>query len=528
MRVFFLFATLSAWTVICEVPGSTVDINVQDLALKNIVVFRDRAEIKRTLNAELRKGVNQLNIRLKSLRNRKDELEKERNVLLDRKNIYTSRQKTLDLMLEKAADTLAENDNVEIAKAQMDNLFNLHYDRSLAVQSELRELSNKLTELQRKLDEVQADTNKLRRSQEQRRSLRVQLEASNATKAQLELTYHVKNAFWIPYYDVRVNKGENAPNASLSLTYFGGIKQRSGEDWNDAKIMLSTAQPAESITPPKLGTLRASIKKDEPSVVYAYGAPAPAAAPMALEYKSVVNECALNSNGNCMDYDGEAPQLQQQTSSADKQAFATTFAIPDRHTIPTGSDEHKVIIARLTFDATLHSDCFPSKSTNVFVSARVANNSTYPLLGGDASIYVDGAFSSKTAFSGAVTGDRFDLPLGVDEGMKVLYRPAREYHTKKVLLKNTKWNETTVLTVHEKIPLSTDASLTVNILAPELSNSANATEIDPATPEPGARLDENNNLAWTVELAADEEKELAVKWEVQSPVNKTVEYNDEL
>ncbi|KAH7697591.1 Protein F37C4.5 a [Aphelenchoides avenae] len=452
-------------------------------------------------------------------------------------------------MLEKAADTLAENDNVEIAKAQMDNLFNLHYDRSLAVQSELRELSNKLTELQRKLDEVQADTSKLRRNQEQSRSLRVQLEASSATKAQLEVTYHVKNAYWIPYYDVRVNKGENAPNASLSLTYFGGIKQRSGEDWNDAKIMLSTAQPAESITPPKLGTLRASIKKEEPTVAYPYGGygggPAPAAAPAAtteaLMYKSVVNECADNGNGNCLDYDAEAPQLQQQTSSADKQAFATTFAIPDRHTVPTGSDEHKVIIARLTFDATLHSDCFPSKSTNVFVSARVANNSTYPLLGGDASIYVDGAFSSKAAFSGAVTGDRFDLPLGVDEGIKVLYRPAREYHTKKnetnvevktheqkIVLKNTKWNETTVLTVHEKIPLSTDASLTVNILAPELSNSANAIKTDPATLEPGARLDENNNLAWTVELAADAEKELAVKWEVQSPVNKTVEYNDEL
>ena len=39
---------------------------------------------------------------------------------------------------------------------------------------------------------------------------------------------------------------------SLQITYFGLITQKTGEDWKDAKIFLSTAQPSVGGEVPEL------------------------------------------------------------------------------------------------------------------------------------------------------------------------------------------------------------------------------------------------------------------------------------
>ena len=46
----------------------------------------------------------------------------------------------------------------------------------------------------------------------------------------------------------------------LQIQYYGMVQQATGEDWDDAKLCLSTAMPSVGGTVPELGTQRLSFK----------------------------------------------------------------------------------------------------------------------------------------------------------------------------------------------------------------------------------------------------------------------------
>src|SRR6266700_4139079 len=60
------------------------------------------------------------------------------------------------------------------------------------------------------------------------------IEAEAATRAEVELTYHVPGASWQPLYDLGLS-GDR-----LSVSYLGQVTQRTGEDWPAVPLTLST------------------------------------------------------------------------------------------------------------------------------------------------------------------------------------------------------------------------------------------------------------------------------------------------
>ncbi|MEQ1894638.1 MAG: mucoidy inhibitor MuiA family protein, partial [Planctomycetota bacterium] len=63
----------------------------------------------------------------------------------------------------------------------------------------------------------------------------------------LELEYLVSNAGWEPYYDLRAKKDL----ATVELAYRARIFQNTGEDWSEAEVLLSTAQPQRGAQGPE-------------------------------------------------------------------------------------------------------------------------------------------------------------------------------------------------------------------------------------------------------------------------------------
>ncbi len=84
--------------------------------------------------------------------------------------------------------------------------------------------------------------------------------ASNTEgEAELQLSYIVPNASWFPVYDLRVDYGE----ATATLTTYGIIQQKTGEDWGDVLLSLSTASPTFSTDTVKLSSWRIRQKDTE-------------------------------------------------------------------------------------------------------------------------------------------------------------------------------------------------------------------------------------------------------------------------
>jgi hypothetical protein len=51
----------------------------------------------------------------------------------------------------------------------------------------------------------------------------------------------VGDASWSPLYDLYATSEDGKPSKSVSLHYRVNLQQRTGEDWNDAKLILSTS-----------------------------------------------------------------------------------------------------------------------------------------------------------------------------------------------------------------------------------------------------------------------------------------------
>uniref|UniRef100_A0A914ELR8 Protein F37C4.5 n=1 Tax=Acrobeloides nanus TaxID=290746 RepID=A0A914ELR8_9BILA len=562
--------------VLPEQPiASTQNLQAKDLSLKSITVFNDRAEVKREFQVTLKAGLNEVRVEnvatsiesesiridgrgpgtihevqfkeeparqdeidsdhVKQLVQKLKEFEDKKAGLGDRKETFSNRLKALDTLTtnfgkSNESATLKFDDSTETS---LEKLFDYHEKKNIEIRAKIREYEKEIKHIDEDIQKTNNEINQLRASRHWKRSILLLLEAAeDGTKIDLELAYQVYNARWTPSYDVRVQTGDKADGVKLKISYFGNIQQDSGEDWKDVELILSTAQPRLGGMLPKLGTLNAQFYRPPP--------PPPERAMFEnLSYARYDQERVVRS---CM-----VPQLdmheklQHVEYTAEENVLSTTFTVPQRKTIPSDPSEHKVTIATMELDAILHYDVVPKKNTNAFLTAAVLNTSVYPLLTGQASIYLNNSFSTKTSIGPVYAGEKFDCPLGVDPSIKVQYKPVHKYqqqlgllnksssttNEQKIIVKNTK-RDGVLLTIHEHIPKSTDEKIKIKLFTPEVKPGINHEEDNKSLklPDVGAKLNNNHNLEWTILLSPDEERELSVKWTIDYPPTETIEYNE--
>lgn len=126
-----------------------------------------------------------------------------------------------------------------------------YYDETMAIQKRIIGLD----------DEEQRATDNMRRQREKVDSIAgiklkriavidVKVDARQAANATFDLSYYVAGASWYPAYDLR-SSGTTAP---LELTYKANITQQTNEDWRNARVTLSSANPNRSNVAPELKT----------------------------------------------------------------------------------------------------------------------------------------------------------------------------------------------------------------------------------------------------------------------------------
>mgnify|MGYP000123370447 CR=1 FL=1 len=80
--------------------------------------------------------------------------------------------------------------------------------------------------------------------------LKIKFDAPMATALDLEISYTVQDAGWVPSYDIK----STDLNAPLKMNYKANVYQKTGNDWNDVKVILSTDNPNINVAKPNLGT----------------------------------------------------------------------------------------------------------------------------------------------------------------------------------------------------------------------------------------------------------------------------------
>lgn len=325
---------------------------------------------------------------------------------------------------------------------------------------------------------------------------------NNFQNAQVELTYLVGNVSWSPYYDIRVK--DNKSDVQFFLK--ANIYQSTGEDWNNIKLKLTTANPAEGGVKPELQTNWLGFQQIFPKKLQRYqGEVITGGAPASYGDKVIDEEDPTPSN-----YKTKFAQ-----PKVSQNMFNTEFETNIAYSIPSDNQNHQVDLTSFSQGAIYGYSVVPKLNKEVFVTAHVLANDLINQISGEANVYYDGTFTGKTLIS-PTANDTLLLTLGKDKRIQVERKKLKEFCsnsffggtktesiTWEITIKNTR-KEAVTLTIEDQIPVSTDKEIEV-----KLTDKGNAT-LDEAT----------GKLTWKLDLAPEKSQTLKFSFEVKHPKDK--------
>ncbi|KAG9086371.1 hypothetical protein FRC07_013112, partial [Ceratobasidium sp. 392] len=235
----------------------------------------------------------------------------------------------------------------------------------------------------------------------------------------------------------------------------------------------------------------------------------------------------------------------------DAGVLSATFGISGRSNIPSGDTSHKVAIAVLDLEAELECVCVPREKECVFLRCKILNTSEFTLLPGDASVFMDNNFVSKTLIEHVAPNDSFKASLGADSTIRVTYPSVRTLnrtinqssffaskashqsvsaHSQRITVRNSRPGTISALRILDHVPFSTDALIKVHVLSPnglgpvvEESEAPDVcknkdrswTNVQKGVKARWANLDlgGEGTVEWVCEMQPNEELELELTWQ---------------
>ncbi|KAG8680631.1 hypothetical protein FRC11_002205, partial [Ceratobasidium sp. 423] len=248
-----------------------------------------------------------------------------------------------------------------------------------------------------------------------------------------------------------------------------------------------------------------------------------------------------------------APMIVRQADGVDAGVLSATFSIPGRSNIPSDQGNHKVLIASLDFQVDPEWVCIPRKDESVFLRCKVVNSSEFTLLPGEASIFIDDNFVSKSWIQDVPPNDSFQLSLGTDPAIRVTYAPIHTHkrtnsqpgftfpgrqkqpkrvttkYSQQITIRNTRPTTISALHILDHVPVSNDSTIKVNVISPQgLQENNRPTEGDTTEkqheewvrPQKGVRarwappnMGGEGAIEWMCDISAGGEVELKFGWE---------------
>ena len=376
--------------------------------------------------------------------------------------------------------------------------------------------------LQAKIEAVQQQLNELRGAGGRSvKTVTVRIAATSTGQLDLALSYALPGAAWSPAYDARLRTDERA----VELTYFGVVRNNTGEDWKTVALTLSTARPSMGGGAPELDPWIVDVMQARPM------------AAMRRDKMMMADEAAAPMQEFAGNFVAKAaapaprPIVEAATISAAVESTATsaTFKIPVAVTLASDNSTQKVGITTFKLAANLQYQATPKVREAAFLSAYTTNTSDYPLLAGAMNTFLDGTFVATSQLKTVMSGEKFELALGADEGVAIKRKLVNRFTedtgltssgrrtTYEVLVTVTNNKKTAERIVFkEGVPLSRDEKITVKIITPAERDTGTKAAPKEVT------IEEDGKLVWRLDLKPGEKREIPLKYSIEHPANLAV------
>lgn len=509
---------------LCGVSRGTADLTVVDAPIVAVTVYPDRARVTRRGTVRLSAGEHRVSVEplplglaadsvrvgghgpatvlgvdvvhrrqprpteasVADLERRRRDLERALAELADADGVQEQVGVFLEQLARRSGATYARS----LAAGQVDpgglgGFADALAERLTAVRTRRRELGERRAELTDELAAVQRELAEVTaKRRPDRRAAIVTLAVAEDGDVELELSYVVDGAGWESAYDVRL------VDEALTLTWYGLVRQRTGEDWPECDLRLSTARPAAAASLPDLDPWYLDRVR-----------PLPPIRPLAAA-GGVVQTMAARTPGEPLPPAASAGppprEVETAVSTVEQGVAAATYRPARPVAVPADGAAHRATVAVVELSAALDYVTAPVRSPDAYLRATVVNTSAHTLLPGRAAVFHDAEFVGSADLPVWAPGEEVELALGVDDRVRVERELVRRTASKATLgsvrrreveYRTTVTNHTprpARVTVLDQLPVSRDEQISVRELR--------------ADPEPTERGD-MGVLTWRLELA---------------------------
>ncbi len=440
--------------------------------------------------------VAEIDEKLLELRDKRAELTEERST--HEATLISLRQSLTEAAKALSAQLLVADRAAERTRAMHTQLA---AEEKTAREQMLR-LAHATADLDKEIAALQRERNGLGSSATDTWTAQVHLEVARAGRYNVDVSYLISGANWEPRYDIR---GDVGGGVQLSLSAL--VSQRTGEDWGDVELTVSSAQPSRGTDTPMLDPYwlqpRRVAAKRSPRSRSTGGAPSMAAAAPA----PMMEEMA--------DYD-DYVEMEVATAVVDVQLSATAFSVERPESVPADGGQRKVLLTTEDLEADLFHVVVPRLDRDAFLVGEVTNSASFPLLPGEAGVFMEGAYVGDLQLPSVPPGDTFDVAFGADDRVEVERKPKNiDTGDQNLGGKKSKarWEWQIVATnrhkaavdlrVREQVPMTSREDIDVK----RLNGSG----------EPESEQDEQGRIEFTVPLGSGQKKTFVWGYEVEYP-----------
>ena len=481
-------------------------------------------------------------------------------------------QTTSDVLEVLKANRDIKGQQTGLSVAELMKLIDYYKNKSTELQNELAALKERQKKLNILLSKVRAQIKEEEKKNTRTAGqIRLQLSVAAAGKYDFVISYITPNAWWSPYYDIRVDN----IRSPLKVIYKAKVSQTTGIDWRKVKLSLSTSMPSQWGNAPvlrtwflsyinpvnvmnkmlsnnyKLNTIQSvegnspgmaaadervqlrgetTMEGNNPPLYIVNGNEMSATDFAKINPSSIKSIQTLKDASATSIYGARAANgaiivtlkdgLEDYISVTDNE-LNITFDIDLHYDVPTTGKHQTATLKEYSIGSVYKYYSVPKLDKDAYLLAEVADWEKLNLLPGDANIIFEGTYVGKSFIDPSSTFDTLNLTLGRDKRVIVKKEKLVDYSNVKFLgafkhqkftyeitVKNNK-KDTVRMLLKDQFPLSTNKEIEVELL----DNGGAMTNA------------ETGVLTWKLDLAPGESKKLRFAYSVKYPKDKTLNLN---
>lgn len=362
---------------------------------------------------------------------------------------------------------------------------------------------------------------------DRRLEVKIHMSTDENITGQLALKYQMSRAGWRPFYDARLTTGKDAKETKMILLRRADIRQKTGEDWTNVRLALSTTEPGKGTAAPLLRPEQVRFRPKRQLIPMApQQERAQDQSVQRLDRKQKRKYPANIPLGGVMSMsNAQAPQKQVafMQSKLFEAPFQAVYLVPGTVTIKATEGAKNVQIGAVEVSPKLIAQAVPKLSRSAYLYSRFKLGGKTALLPGSVRLYRDGVFIGNGKIPLINPGVEHDLGFGSDDAIKInrvelarekgasglISSSKTDERTFKITVKNThNWNMP--VSVIDQLPFSEDEKIII-------------TRLSKTTPPSRKDVsDRRGILAWDYTLKPNEEKQIILSYRISWPDGEEV------